>query len=125
MQVVLDTIKKTLGISKDDTSFDSDITLYINSSLSILSQMGLTEAGETPIIDETTMWIDLLNGRDDLEIVKTYISFKVKSMFDPPTNSAAIDAMNRTITEFEWRINNIKTINPIKEHKEEEMWYDG
>ena len=43
-----------------------------------------------------------------LEVVKTYIHFKVKSMFDPPTSSALIEANKNIIAELEWRINNLE-----------------
>ncbi|MPM13114.1 hypothetical protein SDC9_59469 [bioreactor metagenome] len=111
---ILDTIKPTIGIAPSDTSFDIDIIMYVNATLSILFQLGVDEAGALPIIDETTTWYQLIGNRTDLELVKSYIRFKVKLMFDPPTSSAALDAMNRSIGELEWRITNLKTIkNPL------------
>ena len=113
MNNVLETIKKVLGIATEDSSFDNDIILYINSAIGILHQLGVSEDLTDIIIDQDTIWTELFGERDDLEIVKTYIGFRVKSMFDPPTNSAAIEALNRTISEFEWRINNMRTINSV------------
>ena len=113
MNNVLQTIKKVLGIANEDSSFDHDIILYINSTIGILHQLGVSEDITDVIIDQDTIWTELFGERDDLEIVKTYIGFRVKSMFDPPTNSAAIEALNRIISEFEWRINNMRTINRI------------
>ena len=49
----------------------------------------------------------MFRDRKDLEIVKTYICFKVKMMFDPPTSSAALEATKRVLDEQEWRIANI------------------
>jgi hypothetical protein len=37
-------------------------------------------------------------------MVKSYIHLKVKLLFDPPLSSAVIEAMNRMISEFEWRL---------------------
>lgn len=113
MNNVLETIKKVLGIANEDSSFDHDIILYINSAIGILHQLGVSEDLTDIIIDQDTIWTELFGERDDLEIVKTYIGFRVKSMFDPPTNSAAIEALNRMISEFEWRINNMRTINSV------------
>ena len=113
MNNVLQTIKKVLGIANEDSSFDHDIILYINSAIGILHQLGVSEDITDMIIDQDTSWTELFGERDDLEIVKTYIGFMVKRMFDPPTNSAAIEALNRMISEFEWRINNMRTINRI------------
>ena len=108
MSEILATIKKTVGVSQEDDSFDEDLIIYINATLMILSQIGLKEANEVPMIDKTTTWAQLLGDRTDLEIVKTYIHFKVKSMFDPPTNSAAVQAHAAIISELEWRINNLE-----------------
>lgn len=108
---ILSSVKELLGISYEDESFDFEILMHINTTLAILFQMGVEEAGDTPVIDLTTTWRELFGDRTDLEMVKTYIYFKVKSMFDPPTNSAGLESLNRVMKEFEWRINNLQTIN--------------
>lgn len=110
MSTLLDDVKKAIGGSPEDDSFNVDLILYINSTLGILSQMGLEEADATPIINESTTWDELLGGRKDLEMVKTYIILKVRKVFDPPASSAAIESLNQLISEFEWRINNNGTI---------------
>lgn len=107
---ILSTIKQLLGISSEDISFDMDIIIYINTVLGILTQLGLDEAGNEPIINKYTTWEDLFDDRTDLEFVKTYIHLKVKSMFDPPSSSAGMEAMNSIIKELEWRINNFKEV---------------
>lgn len=38
---ILTSIKKLLGIGEDDTSFDTDILLHINSTFSVLTQLGI------------------------------------------------------------------------------------
>ena len=108
---ILSSVKELLGISYEDESFDFEILMHINATLAILFQMGVEETGDTPVIDITTTWRELFGDRTDLEMVKTYIYFKVKSMFDPPTNSAGLESLNRVMKEFEWRINNLQTIN--------------
>ena len=108
---ILSSVKELLGISYEDESFDFEILMHINATLAVLFQMGVEEAGDTPVIDITTTWRELFGDRTDLEMVKTYIYFKVKSMFDPPTNSAGLESLNRVMKEFEWRINNLQTIN--------------
>lgn len=108
MTGILSTIKKTIGIAQEDVSFDEDLILYINATLLILSQLGLKEADKTPVINSETTWDELLGDRTDLEVVKTYIHFKVKNMFDPPTSSALMEANKNIIAELEWRINNLE-----------------
>ena len=113
MTGILATIKKTIGIAQEDTSFDEDLLLYINATMLILSQLGLKEADVSNPINSETTWADLLGDRTDLEVVKTYIHFKVKSMFDPPTSSALIEAHKNIIAELEWRINNLEIIKGV------------
>lgn len=104
---ILQTIKQLLGISEADESFDPNIIILVNSVLNILSQIGLEEANNFQIKGSSETWNELFKDRKDLEIVKTYICFKVKMMFDPPTSSAALEATKRVLDEQEWRIANI------------------
>ena len=103
---VLLSIKQMLGISPEDTSFDVNVIMSINTASTILMDLGLTEVEDEIVIDDDMTWDDLLGGRTDIEYVKTYIYQKVKMIFDPPTSTAAIDAMQRSISELEWRICN-------------------
>lgn len=103
---VLLSIKQMLGISPEDTSFDVNVVMSINTALTILMDLGLTEVEDEIVIDDDMTWDDLLGVRTDIEYVKTYIYQKVKMIFDPPTSAAAIDAMQRSISELEWRICN-------------------
>lgn len=102
---VLSSTKQMLGINVEDDSFDVNVIMAINAALTILSDLGLTEV-EDQIIDDETTWDELLEGRTDIEYVKIYIFQKVKLIFDPPTSSAAIEALQRSISELEWRICN-------------------
>lgn len=103
---ILQSVKRLLGISEDDDSFDQNIVMMINSTLDILSQLGVEEVNSYVITGADETWDDLLKGRKDLEIVKTYIFMKVSMMFDPPASSAAMEAYKRQIDEHEWRICN-------------------
>ena len=103
---VLSSTKQMLGISPEDTSFDVNVIMSINTALTILMDLGLTEVEDQIVTDDDMTWDDLLGGRTDIEYVKTYVYQKVKMIFDPPTSTAAIDAMQRSINELEWRICN-------------------
>ena len=103
---VLSSTKQMLGISPEDTSFDVNVIMSINTALTILMDLGLTEVEDQIITSDKMTWDELLGGRTDIEYVKTYIYQKVKMIFDPPTSTAAIDAMQRSISELEWRICN-------------------
>ena len=107
---ILTSIKKLLGIAEEDTSFDQDIIMHINTVFAILAQLGVGPVNGFSIEDDGAIWSDYLGNSTNLELVKSYIYMKVRSMFDPPTSSILADAMNKNISELEWRIN--VTVDP-------------
>lgn len=107
---ILTSIKKLLGIAEEDASFDQDIIMHINTVFAILAQLGVGPANGFSIEDDEAIWSDYLGNATNLELVKSYIYMKVRSMFDPPTSSILADAMNKNISELEWRINT--TVDP-------------
>nr|DAQ20081.1 MAG TPA: hypothetical protein [Caudoviricetes sp.] len=113
---ILTSIKKLLGIAEEYTHFDSDIIMHINSVFMILSQLGVGPDGGFHIEDDTTEWTEYLQDTSLLNTVKSYMYLKVKLLFDPPISSAAIDSMNRIISEFEWRIS--VSVDPTKEENQ-------
>ena len=104
MTSILDTIKKALGLATDDTTFDVDIIMNINSVLMTLNQIGVGTDTCYSITDKDNTWSQFLGTATNLEAVKSYMYLKVRLLFDPPTNSIMFDSMNRQITEFEWRL---------------------
>lgn len=104
---ILTSIKKPLGIPADYKQFDPDIIMHINTVLSNLTDLGVGPSEGFFITDETATWVDFIpaNNYSRLQAIKTYVYLKVRLIFDPPTNSAVIESMNRLISEFEWRIN--------------------
>lgn len=101
---VVDSIKQMIGISPEDTSFDMNIIMCINSALAVMSDIGIEEVDDIVLTDNSMTWDDLLGGRTDIEYAKSYIALKVKLLFDPPSSSAAMDAINKQIAEYEWRL---------------------
>jgi len=112
---ILKSTKKILGVGEADTSFDVDIALHINSVLSVLTQVGIGPANGYSIEDDTATWDAFIGTDPRLNLVKTYLYLKVRLLFDPPGTSYAIDAMEKQIAEFEWRLNVMR---------EEESWVD-
>lgn len=114
---ILISVKKLLGIDAYCDHFDTDVLMHINSVLVILNQLGVGAPGFVVTSNDET-WADFLAGSTELEFVKTYVFMKVKLIFDPPQSSAAIESMNRVISELEWRIN--VAVDPGKTPTEEE-----
>lgn len=105
MESILTSIKKLLGIAEEDTNFDRDLIMHINSVFMILTQLGVGPSKGFSIKDENDVWSDFIPEQSSLEAVKTYVYMKVRLMFDPPLSSAVVDAINRNISELEWRLN--------------------
>ncbi len=104
MTNVVETIKQLSGINPEDPSFDINMIVAINSAINILADIGVSEMEDVVLTDSSMTWDELLGGRTDIEYVKTYIAQRVRMMFDPPTSSAANEAMKNIIAELEWRI---------------------
>lgn len=113
---ILTSIKKQLGITEEYTHFDSDIIMHINSVLAILTQLGIGETDGFSISDDSSTWQDFMGEDKKLEFVKSYVYLKVRLLFDPPLSSAVMEAMNRMISELEWRI--FVSADPIENEEE-------
>lgn len=105
MDSILTSVKKQLGITEEYEHFDADIIMHINSVLMILTQMGVGPKNGFFIEDNTAIWDDFLQDDTQLEGVKSYVGLKVRLLFDPPASSSIMEAMNRMISELEWRLN--------------------
>ena len=105
MESILTSVKKLLGIDEEYYQFDPDIIIHINSVFMILTQMGVGPSEGFTIEGEDARWSDFIDDNTSIESVKSYVFMKVKLMFDPPLSSSVADAMNRTISELEWRLN--------------------
>lgn len=104
MDSILTSIKKLLGIDASYKHFDKDLIIHINSVLAILTQLGVGPENGFSISDKSATWNDFIPDSPKLGFVKSYMNLKVRLMFDPPLSSAAIEAINRQISELEWRI---------------------
>ncbi len=49
-------------------------------------------------------WGDFTDN-DKIQMIKSYVYLKVRLLFDPPTVSSHVDAINNMISEYEWRLN--------------------
>jgi len=105
---ILTSVKKILGIDDGYVVFDVDVTLHINSVFSTLQQLGIGPAEGFAIEDDTATWDDFLDGSLPFNAVKTYVCLRVKLLFDPPTTSYFIEAIEKQVKELEWRLNSVR-----------------
>lgn len=105
MDSILQSVKKMIGVQVEFDGFDPDLIMHINSVFSILKQLGVGPDDGFVISGGDDTWQDYFAEDPIDESVKSYVGMKVKMIFDPPTTQAVIDAYQRMIGEFEWRIN--------------------
>lgn len=101
---ILLSTKKLLGLDQNYNAFDTDVKIAINTVFNILYQLGVSKKPFV-IIDEKETWTDYLGDRIDLEAVKSLVYLRVRLLFDPPATGVLHEAMERQVSELEWRLN--------------------
>ena len=102
---VLLSIKKMLGPTYDEESFDTDIIIHINSCFTTLRQLGIGPANGYRITTKDNKWVDFIKDDEMLDSVKTYVYIKTKLVFDPPLNASLLASFEKQASELEWRLN--------------------
>lgn len=102
---ILNSIKQLLGIHPDVAAFDESLRMNINTVFMILNDLGVGPDKAFVMKTGEETWADFTDDADLSEQVKTYIYLKVRLIFDPPSTSFVIDAINKNIQELEWRLN--------------------
>ena len=101
---ILLSIKKSLNIPPEETAFDVDLVMHINSCFSELNQLGVGTEDAFYIEDATSSWAEFTEDDPTLNMVKSWMFLDVRLMFDPPTASV-LSSMERKRDEYEWRLN--------------------
>ena len=104
MDSILNDIKQKVGPSADYDHFDVDIVDAINTAFATLTQIGAGPENGFAVtgIDET--WDDFTTNKVVKGFVRTYIYNKVRIIFDPPSSSFVLSAMEEMNKELESRI---------------------
>lgn len=113
---ILQTIKKLIGIDENYNAFDLDIMIAINSAFSILNQLGVGPEKMFSISGPDETWSDFFSDSERIDLVKSYIYLKVRLLFDPPSTGVLHEAIERQISEFEWRL--MIQVDPASNPKE-------
>ncbi len=101
---ILLSIKKLLGIPQEQTNFDVDIIIHINTIIANLVQMGIGPSEGYSITGKTETWKDFVGDDKLIAQIKTYIYIKVRLVFDPPSNSSLTQSFNEQAKELEVRM---------------------
>ena len=124
---ILKSTKKILGLAEEDTAFDHDIVVHINSVFADLEQLGLGPVDGFEIGDdgseEWETYVTTSVTSMKLNSVRSYMYLRVKHLFDPPTIGYLKDAAEEQIRKAEWRLNVAveSTLHPLSEFVEEEV----
>lgn len=101
---ILDHVKKLLGFESDYKAFDLDILTHINSSFLLLNQMGVG-GSNVFVCKEDSTWTDFTDDASLIDVVAQYIFLKTRIVFDPPSTSFLLEAIQSTIHSLEWYLN--------------------
>ena len=105
---ILNNLKKMLGMDAEFKAFDQDLIIHINSVFMTLHQLGVGPKNVFRISGSTETWSSFLadsRSEDDLSAVKDYIYLKLRILFDPPSSSYVLSALESQMKELEWRLN--------------------
>ena len=102
---ILMTIRKLVCGNPYADHFDTDLLVHIDACFSILNQLGVGPENGFVVTDETQSWSSYIADSYILNMVKTYVTLKVKKIFDPPLTSSVLEAMDKEISQLEWRLN--------------------
>lgn len=109
---ILMTIRKLVCGDPYADHFDTDLLIHINACFSILNQLGVGPENGFVVTDDTQSWSSYIADNYILNMVKTYVTLKVKKIFDPPLTSSVLEAMDKEISQLEWRLN--VAVDPVK-----------
>lgn len=102
-EVILQKLKRLIGIDSTIDVFDAALIMHANSVMLTIEQLGIKL--NRYILTSEDSWEDLTDDNTLAERLNTYLYLKVRLLFDPPSTSFVIDAIQKQIAELEWRFN--------------------
>lgn len=95
--VILEHVKTIIGVSDD--SFDEELLMHINASVTELVELGVTELADVKVETETE-WPPIASWNLEAQI-QTYVAIKTKSIFEPTSSSTISQAYTRYLLKLE------------------------
>lgn len=100
---VLNDVKSFLLIPEEIKDFDQTLILHISSQLVYLNQLGYGVDLPDEITDATTTWNDVVGDHYNSDL-RVLVGLRVKLVFDTPGVGSVTAALERQISEAEWRV---------------------
>lgn len=104
MSSILTDVKHMLGIPEENTAFDSDVLVYINTAFGDLTQLGVGPAIGYQITGVDNQWEEFYTD-PRLNAVKSYVFLKAKLLHNPPDMGFILTAMENQLNEMAFRLN--------------------
>lgn len=104
MSSILDDVKHMLGITPEETAFDTDVIAFVNGAFGTLTQLGVGLIVGYQITGKNNQWEEFYTD-PRLNAVKSYIFLCSKLAFDPPNTGFVLQSMERQKQELEFRLN--------------------
>lgn len=101
---ILTSTKNALGLLEDDTSFDPELIMHINSVLSTFNQLGVGPDVGYAITNKEDTWADFLGTELRYNDAKQLVFYMVRMAFDPPGVGYVITAYEKVIEEMKYRL---------------------
>ena len=96
---ILGTVRKMVVGREDDTTFDTDLVIHINTVFDVLYQVGIGTEDPFFITDDSTVWSDFIDGTL-FRSVLSFMVLRVKMLFDPPQSSFVLSSMKEQSEEL-------------------------
>lgn len=107
MNKILSDTKELLGVPSDVTVFDKQLIMHINAAFVALNQLGIgPETGYVTTTDTGDLDEFLPLEEEIHSLIQMYLYAKVRLVFDPPTSSITLGALEKAVSEYEWRLTN-------------------
>ena len=100
---ILDSTKSSLGVCYDE--YDPDLIMYINAAIADLTIAGAGPKSGFRITGSEEVWSQLCTDTTAVELIKQYVTLKVKTLFDPPVNSFVLDALKQEADLTLYKVN--------------------
>ena len=103
---ILNTIRSILIGDEDDMSFDTELISCINLALNNLTDVGVGSKEGFEITGSLETWTDFLGAdKPILNRTKKYVELETRILFDPPTSSYVLEALQKKADEALVRAN--------------------
>lgn len=99
---ILKTIRRMIGPEDVYEHYDPVLIIHINSALADVARLGVGPKEGYSILDGNETWGELIQDNKKLNNVVTYVYLSVRLAFDPPANSALLNALQAKHDKLEW-----------------------